>query len=160
MIRIIVACDQNNLIGTDKTANQIPWHNQEDFLHFKNTTLNKTLLMGRKTFEAIGKPLPKRHTYVLTKNLHVSNFDNVTYVDDLVQVIQRCREENIDLYICGGASVYKQAFSLCDEILLSRIPGEYVGDTWLEDFSEWYELDHIENRETFDLEVYKRRKHD
>ena len=121
MITIIVAADQNNLIGKKGTDNGMPWHNSEDFKHFRSTTLNHTLLMGKTTYQAIGKPLPKRHTIVLSHNFED---ERVEVVDDLVGTIQSFKERGEDLFISGGASVYKQALPYCDQILLSRIPGD------------------------------------
>lgn len=106
MITIIVAADQNNLIGKKGTDNGMPWHNSEDFKHFRSTTLNHTLLMGKTTYQAIGKPLPKRHTIVLSHNFED---DRVEVVDDLVGTIKAFKERGEDLFISGGASVYKQA---------------------------------------------------
>ena len=119
MITIIVAADKNNLIGKKGTDNGMPWHNSEDFKHFRSTTLNHTLLMGKTTYQAIGKPLPKRHTIVLSHNFED---ERVEVVDDLVGTIQSFKERGEDLFISGGASVYKQALPYCDQILLSRIP--------------------------------------
>ena len=117
MITIIVAADKNNLIGKKGTDNGMPWHNSEDFKHFRSTTLNHTLLMGKTTYQAIGKPLPKRHTIVLSHNFED---ERVEVVDDLVGTIQSFKERGEDLFISGGASVYKQALPYCDQI-----PGNY-----------------------------------
>ena len=153
MIYMIVAVDKNNLIGTDKTYNHIPWHNKEDFKHFHSTTLNKTILMGRNTYEAIGKPLSKRNTIVLSFEMMDNLPESVACSTDLEGTIQAFRDRGEDLFVCGGASVYKCALPLCDTLLLSRIPGDYEGNAWFPDFTEYYELDHVEPRETFDLEI-------
>ena len=158
MITIIVACDKNNLIGNSQSPSGMPWHNAEDFAHFKKTTLNHTILMGRKTYEAIGKPLPKRKTLVLSSQ-PLQLPAGAKCVKNLEQTLQHFRQIGEDLYICGGASIYRQCYLYADQILLSRIPGEYTGDAWLADFSEHYVLDHCEKKETFTLEVYVRRNH-
>ncbi len=154
MITIIVAADKNNLIGKKGTDNGMPWHNSEDFKHFRSTTLNHTLLMGKTTYQAIGKPLPKRHTIVLS---HSFEDERVEVVDDLVGTIQSFKERGEDLFISGGASVYKQALPYCDQILLSRIPGDYTGETYFPDFSEYnYRLVEEKPFETFTLEIYQK----
>lgn len=154
MIAIIVACDANNLIGKKDSDNGMPWHNSEDFKHFKNTTINHTILMGKTTYLAIGRPLPKRHNIVLSHNLQD---ERVEVVEDLKKTIDAYKEKNEDLFITGGASVYKQALPYCDTILLSRIPGEYTGETYFPDFSEYnYRLIEEKPFETFTLEIYKK----
>lgn len=154
MIAIIVACDANNLIGKKDSDNGMPWHNSEDFKHFKNATINHTILMGKTTYLAIGRPLPKRHNIVLSHNLQD---ERVEVVEDLKKTIDAYKEKNEDLFITGGASVYKQALPYCDTILLSRIPGEYTGETYFPDFSEYnYRLIEEKPFETFTLEIYKK----
>ena len=158
MIDIVVAMDKNNLIGTDQTPNHLPWHHKEDFQHFRKLTMGKSILMGKNTFEAIGKPLPKRHTIVLSFEMLKDLPEGVDCVTDLQKVIDDFRRRKEDLYICGGASVYKAALPYCDRLILSRIPGDYEGDTWFPDFIEaGYELERIEPRETFQLEIYRRK---
>lgn len=158
MIDIVVATDKNNLIGTDDTPNHIPWHNKEDFQHFRKLTMGKTILMGRTTYEAIGKPLPKRHTIVLSFTPMEDLPENVSCATNFEKVIADFRNRNEDLYICGGASVYKCALPYADRLILSRIPGEYKGNAWFPDYLEaGYELESIEPKETFQLEIYRRK---
>ncbi len=157
MIDLIVAMDKNNLIGTDATANHIPWHNKEDFQHFRSTTLNKHILMGKNTFEAIGKPLPKRHTIVLSFEPIENLPENVSNATNLEEVINDFKSRGEDLYICGGASVYQCALPYCDRLLISRIPGEYEGNAWFPEFMSYgYELESSEDKGTFTLEIYRR----
>lgn len=158
MIDMIVAMDKNNLIGTDATENHIPWHNKEDFQHFRSTTLNQHILMGKNTYEAIGRPLPKRHTIVLSFEMLEGLPENVSCSTNLEATINEYKERGQNLYICGGASVYKCALPYCDRILLSRIPGEYEGNAWFPDFKEYgYELESEEDKGTFTLEIYRRK---
>lgn len=159
MINIVVAMDQNRLIGTDQTKNHLPWHNAEDFRHFRTLTTGKTILMGRRTYEAIGRPLPNRTTIVLSKQKELPLPNSVQQAASLSAVIEHFRQQRQDLYICGGANVYKQALPLADRIILSRIPGTYEGNVWFPDFSADYELAEVENRETFQLEIYRRKIH-
>lgn len=157
MIDIVVATDKNNLIGTDKTANHIPWHNKEDFQHFRALTIGKTILMGKNTYEAIGKPLPKRHTIVLSFEMLYDLPENVSCATDLEKVIREYQARQEDLYICGGASVYRCALPYGDRLILSRIPGDYEGNVWFPEFEDLYELESIEPKETFQLEIYRRK---
>jgi len=153
MIAMIVACDEDYLIGQDGTDNGLPWHNSEDLRHYKATTLNHAIVMGRKTYEAIGRPLPKRHTIVLTRG----DYDDgrVEVCHDLKALTDDYRERGEDLFICGGASVYEAAMDVCDTILMSRIPGHHKGNAWFPEFkSHGYTLTRSEPYETFVLETY------
>lgn len=155
MIYLIVAIDQDYLIGKEGTRNGMPWNVPEDLKHFKETTLNKTIVMGRTTYEAIGRPLPNRHTIVVTRK----GFDDkrVEVRNSLEDVINQYRQENKDLYIAGGASIYKQALPLVDTLLISKIPGKHDGETYFPKFDDLgFKLEETKGYETFDLEIYKR----
>lgn len=155
MIRIIVAMDENQLIGKNDSSNGMPWVNKEDLLHFKNTTVNKTILMGSTTYRAIGRPLPNRHTIVVSFDKF--DDDRVEIRDNLVEVINEYKEKGEDLFISGGASIYKQSLEYADELLISRIPGEYEGETYFPDFSGYgFELKETKPFETFELQIYRK----
>ncbi len=153
MIAMIVAADKNNLIGTAKTKNGIPWHNAEDFRHFREMTIGQTILMGRKTYEAIGRPLPKRHTIVLSRK-KLALPPEVEQAFSLTEVLSAFRDSPKTLYICGGASVYEAFLPYTDILYLSRIPGEYEGEVYFPDFD--MPLEQIIQKETFTLEIYRR----
>lgn len=158
MIYMVVACTTDYLIGTAKTKNQIPWENKEDLAHFKQTILHKTLLMGRKTFDAIGKSLPQRTMLVLSKRKQTANNNRVVYVDDLKKIMTDFQSSGDDLYVCGGKAVYEVSLPYVDIILLSRIPGQYQGEvylsnSWLDDFQLVTKIP----RNTFELEIYRRK---
>jgi dihydrofolate reductase len=120
----IVAMNAERVIGN---KGGIPWHLPEDLLHFRATTLNHPVVMGRKTFDSIGRPLPKRTNYVLTRNPDWKH-DGVTTVS--------CYEHLADLkldgtvFIIGGAEIYEQLLPFTDEILVSHVGGNDVGDTY------------------------------
>ena len=126
MISIIVATDDDLLIGKKDSKNGMPWHNKEDLQHFKKTTLNRTILMGKTTYLAIGRPLPNRKTIVVTKS--GMDDERVEVRNDLIEVIQEYKDKNEDLYISGGASIYKQALPYVDELIISRIPGKVFSE--------------------------------
>lgn len=156
MISIIVATDNDLLIGKKDSKNGMPWNNSEDLKHFKETTINKTIVMGITTYNAIGRPLPNRETIVLT---HQKDFkdDRVTIYDDLEALVNKYRQEDKDLYIAGGASVYKQSLPLVDELLISRIPGQHSGETYFPNFDDYgFKLVNKKEFETFTLETYRK----
>ncbi len=155
MISIIVATDDDLLIGKKDSNNGMPWHNKEDLQHFKKTTLNKTILMGKTTYLAIGRPLPNRKTIVVTKS--GLEDDRIEVRNDLIEVIQEYKERKEDLYISGGASIYKQALPYVDELIISRIPGKHTGETYFPSFEEYnFQLEKETQMETFVLQIYKK----
>lgn len=159
MITIIVAADDDLLIGKKGTRNGMPWTNKEDLQHFKKTTLNHTVVFGINTFKAMGeRPLPKRQTIVITHQDY--QHDGITVVHDLKSVIDDYRKRGEDLFICGGAGIYKQALGMADVLLLSRIPGKHTGETYFPDFSQsGYHLVERTPFESFTLEKYVREDH-
>ncbi len=159
MITIIVAADEDLLIGKEGTANGMPWTNKEDLKHFKQTTLDHDVLFGMKTFKAMGeRPLPRRHTIVVTRSDYQN--EKVSVAHDLKAVIDQYKKEQKDLFICGGAGIYKQALDEADVLLLSRIPGHHSGETYFPDFhGHGYVLKEKIPFETFTLEKYVRENH-
>jgi len=125
----IAAMAENRVIGS---GNELPWHVPEDFRWFKSKTIGKTLLMGRKTFQSLGKPLPKRRTIVLYR----SDFsaDGVTVVATLDELKAALTES--ELWICGGAEIYRMTMDRWDELFLSVIDGEYGGDVFFPEFED------------------------
>ncbi len=155
MISIIVAMDDEQLIGKKDSSNGMPWVNKEDLKHFKETTTNKTILMGYTTYQAIGRPLPNRKTIVVS--FEPFDDERVEVRTSLEEVIQEYKEKGEDLYISGGASIYKQSLPLADQLLISRIPGTHIGETYFPDFDEYgFELVETKPFETFQLQTYRR----
>lgn len=135
-IAIIAAIAQNNVIGHN---NQLPWHLPADLQWFKQQTLNKPIIMGRKTFESLGRALPKRHNIVITRQ---ANFvaDNIVVCDSLDKAIieakDYCTQHNIDeMMIIGGAEIYKQALDLADTLYITHVDISPEGDTFFPQFN-------------------------
>ena len=155
MINIIVATDEDLLIGKKDSRNGMPWNVPEDLQHFKATTLNKTILMGLTTYQAIGRPLPNRKTIVVS--FEPFEDERVEVRSSLEEVIEEYRSSGEDLVISGGASIYKQCLPIADQLLISRIPGKHEGETYFPNFDEYgYKLVAQKPFETFTLESYKR----
>lgn len=155
MISIIVATDENLLIGKKESPNGMPWNVPEDLKHFKETTVGKTVLMGLTTYQAIGRPLPNRKTIVVSFDEFADDRVEVRY--DLKEVIQEYKDKGEDLFISGGASIYKQSLPLVDQLLISRIPGTYTGETYFPDFSEYgFRLVDEKPFQTFTLQTYRK----
>ena len=155
MINIIVATDEDLLIGKKDSRNGMPWNVPEDLQYFKATTLNKTILMGLTTYQAIGRPLPNRKTIVVS--FEPFEDERVEVRSSLEEVIEEYRSSGEDLFISGGASIYKQCLPIADQLLISRIPGKHEGETYFPNFDEYgYKLVAQKPFETFTLETYKR----
>jgi len=125
----IAAMAENRVIGS---GNQLPWHIPEDFRWFKSQTLGKTLLMGRKTFESLGKPLPKRRTIVLSRSDYQA--EGITVIRSLDELKTVLTEP--ECWICGGAEIYAMTLPWWDELLLSVIEGDFTGDAFFPVFED------------------------
>ena len=155
MINIIVATDEDLLIGKKDSRNGMPWNVPEDLEHFQASTLNKTILMGLTTYQAFGRPLPNRKTIVVS--FEPFEDERVEVRSSLEEVIEEYRSSGEDLFISGGASIYKQCLPIADQLLISRIPGKHEGETYFPNFDEYgYKLVAQKPFETFTLETYKR----
>jgi len=156
MIYLVVAHDVNRVIGKD---NKMPWHYPEDLKYFKSVTLNKNVLMGSNTLGSIisylGKPLPNRHTILLTSRKEVSyDVEIVNSIEDALD-----KYKNKDLFIVGGKSVYEQFLPYADYLYITLINKEYDGDTYFPeyDLNEW-ELLSNDNQDVLEFKIYKRVK--
>lgn len=142
MISIIVAVAKNGVIG-DK--NSLLWHLREDMIHFRTTTSGHPVVMGRKTYDSIGRPLPKRTNVVITRdtNLAIEGCTMVHSLDEAVAMFDKSEE----VFIIGGAQIYKQALPIADRIYLTVIDKEYEGDTSFPeiDYSAWNEISREEH---------------
>lgn len=141
-IAIIVAVSTNGVIGQN---NQLPWHLPADLQFFKQTTLNHCILMGRKTFESIGKPLPKRTSIVLTNNREWKQ-EGIEIVYSLDEAIEKAKNlGETTLYIIGGAQLFKQTMSVADIIYWTDIQEDIIGDTFLSppDSTVWKEVSRV-----------------
>lgn len=114
-ISIVVAASDNQVIGIE---NKLPWHLPADLKFFKNLTTGHTILMGRKTFESIGKALPNRRNLVITRDRHFTA-EGCELFHSMEEAIAACVEG--ETFIIGGDSIYKQALSLCNKIYLTRV---------------------------------------
>lgn len=124
MLSIIVAVAQNGVIGD---RNRLIWHISEDLRHFKALTSGHPVIMGRKTFESLGRPLPNRTNVVITRqNMEIPGCRVVHSLDEALALFPDPAEE---VFIIGGAQVYAQALPLADRFYLTRVERDYEGDT-------------------------------
>ncbi len=137
LISLLVAATENDVIGRD---HGMPWHLPDDLKHFKALTLGKPVLMGRKTYDSIGRPLPGRTNLVLTRTANWS-VPGVTVVGDLDAAV-RAAGTAPELVVAGGAQVYALALPRATRIYLTRIHATIDGDTRLPalDLTTWHEV--------------------
>lgn len=159
MISIIVAFDKNNLIGNDDA---LPWHYPDDLKYFKEKTLNKTVLMGRKTFDSIikrnNKPLPKRNNIVATCNKdYKCEFSNVKVINNLEEFLQVNHEDEI--FVIGGEKVYKIALKYADRLYITHINKEYKGNVYFPSINyDNYNLISSAKCDELEFCIYERKK--
>ena len=147
-IKAIAAMSENRVIGN---RGDIPWHLPEDFKWFKKTTMGDILVMGRKTYESIGRPLPGRDTYVLRRTpREITGVHSFTDLDALDQLIT-----NQTIWIAGGGEIYKQMLGKCSELYLTRVHRSVTGDAFFPEFESDFQLDSvIEKNDGFSIELW------
>ncbi|MBI3877442.1 MAG: dihydrofolate reductase [Verrucomicrobia bacterium] len=134
--KAIAAMSENRVIGA---GNRIPWHLPEDFKWFKRMTTDNVIVMGRKTFESIGKPLPNRETIVLSRTQF--NYPGVRTISSLAEI--NVREEARDVFICGGAQIYKMALPLCSDLYLTHVKRAVAGDIFFPPFEDQFVQENV-----------------
>ena len=141
----------NRVIGKD---GKIPWHIPEDFKWFKRTTSGEAVLMGRKTFESLGRPLPNRRNLVVTRG---DPPPGVEIVRDLASF--RAEDYPCDVWVIGGAEIYRQMLDRCELLYLSIIPRVVEGDTFFPPFEDQFELVGTVLKEPdFEVKKYRRKR--
>lgn len=159
MISVIVAMSKNRVIGKD---NKMPWHLPADLAYFKKTTMGHTILMGRKTFESMGRPLPGRHNVILTRQADYKP-EGCTVFHSMEEALEALRGK--DLYVIGGAEIIKEFLPIVDKLYLTLIDEEFEGDTFLPEFhpEDWVEVSRTpgvideKNRYPHDFIVYEKK---
>ncbi len=159
IISLIAALDKNNLIGA---YNEMPWHLPADFKHFKQVTMGKPVIMGRKTFQSIGRPLPGRQNIVISRNGFAA--DGITSAQSIEEALELSADAE-EVMIIGGGSFYRQMIDKADRMYLTHVEAECEGDTWFPSFdlNDWHIISqqkHLadeRNNFSFDIVVYERK---
>ncbi len=162
-MKILVACDENRVIGKD---NSLIWYLPADLKRFKALTTGQVIIMGRKTYDSIGKPLPNRTNIVVTrqKNYAVQGVEVVHSLEEAILKAKSLRSD--DIFVIGGAEIYQLAMSLADQIVLTKLHDIFDGDTYFPEISEkdWEIIDQIKgetdekNPFQFSFITYQRRQ--
>ncbi|MEH3033888.1 MAG: dihydrofolate reductase [Aeromicrobium erythreum] len=162
-VTLVVAMGANRVIGVD---GGLPWRLPEDLAHFKRLTLGHPMVMGRATFESIGRPLPGRATIVVTRDPTWSS-DGVETASSLDAALERARALDDEVFVVGGAQVYTEALErdLVDVLVVTRVAASPEGDTYFPrvDWDRWREVGRVPHegeaageRTTFDIVTYMR----
>lgn len=141
-ISIIVAIAENNAIGKN---NQLLWHLPADLKHFKQITSGRSIIMGRKTYESVGKPLPNRRNIVVTRqDIQIEGCEVVKSIDEGLAL---CKDEDA-VFIGGGAEIYRQAIDKTDIIYLTIVHKSFDADTFFPeiDYNRWKETAHEDHQ--------------
>lgn len=153
---------KNNVIGKD---NDLVWHLPADFKFFKQTTMGHTLIMGRKTFESLGNPLPNRNSWVVTRNEDYFA-EGITTFHDLDGAIKAAENSGLQtVFILGGGEIYRQSMDIADKLILTEIEEEFEGDTYFPDVDKnvWKEISReehnadVKNKYDFAFVQYERK---
>lgn len=157
MFSLIVAHDKDFAIGN---KGQIPWHLKEDFKQFKEKTVGKRILMGKVTFDGIGKPLPDRHTVVACfKGEEGENTENVTYITDLYKFLEDNKDSDEEIMVCGGMGIYKIALPYCKKLYISLVDGKHEADAFFPYYDvNDYDILKTNNYDGFTLIEYQKRE--
>jgi len=159
-ITLVAAAAENNVIGRD---GDLPWHLPDDFKHFKRLTLDHTLVMGRKTFEELGGPLPRRR-FIIVSRRPGEDSETVRWVDSLARAFELAAGEK-ELFVAGGGEIYRQTLELAQRIVLTRVHAAPQGDTHFPDVSnddwvlcdEQYHPADERHAHAFTIQIWERR---
>ena len=136
-ISIIVAMSQNSVIGL---KNELPWHISEDLKNFRKITINHSVIMGRKTYDSIGKPLKDRNNIVISRNASLV-IDGVEVVNSFENAISKTNESS-ETFIIGGGQIYSIALPIATHMYITKVDGIFDGDAFFPDYiqDEWKEV--------------------
>lgn len=163
MISFMVAMDENRVIGY---KNELPWHLPEDLKHFKRVTMGHPIIMGRKTFESIGRPLPGRENIIISRQEDYKK-EGCRVMNSLEEVEELIGKKSADEYfVIGGAEIFKELLPLADRLYITFIHEEFEGDTLFPPFimNEWelvsteQGLKNDQNPYDYEFLVYERKK--
>ncbi|MGQ5523824.1 dihydrofolate reductase [Chitinimonas sp. PSY-7] len=156
MLSLIAALARNYTVGIE---NRLPWHLSEDLKYFKATTSGHPIIMGRKTYDSIGRPLPGRHNIVVTRNpdWHVDGVTAVHSIQEAISAVGSTKE----IFLIGGASLYAEALPMADRLYLTEIEADIDGDAFFprwrpEQFKELRREHHQGEAFAYSFAVYER----
>lgn len=144
-LSIIVAMDRNRVIGNNDS---LPWHISADLKNFKKITMGKPIVMGRKTHESIGRPLPGRENIIITRD-KTYQAEGCTVLNSIEEILEHCKDTE-EVMITGGSEIYKHTLDQATRLYLTEVHAEVEGDTFFPEYNrtEWDEI----SREEFNAD--------
>jgi len=134
MLSLIAAIAKNRAIGKD---NHLLWHIPEDFKYFKTLTSGHPIIMGRKTYQSIGKPLPNRTNIIVSRDANYQP-DGCIAAHSLEEAIHKATDiDQTEVFIIGGGQIYEQGMTLADRLYLTIVKGDFAGDTFFPEYSQF-----------------------
>ncbi|WP_075982026.1 dihydrofolate reductase [Bacillus massilinigeriensis] len=135
MISLLWAMDENRVIGKN---NELPWHLPEDLKYFKRVTMGHPIIMGRKTYESIGRPLPGRENIIMTRNQDYK-MDGCQIMSSVDELLRFNKAQNDEVFVIGGAEIFKEVLPFADRLYLTQIHEAFPGDTFFPEIKmdEW-----------------------
>ncbi len=137
-LAILAAVSANRVIGLN---NALPWHLPADLKHFKQLTIGQIVVMGRRTFDSIGKSLPDRTNVVLTQQRHF-DWPDILTANSIQEVLEHFCDDDRRIFIIGGAEIFQQTLPLCQRLYLTEIQQDFAGDTFFPEYDrdDWREI--------------------
>ena len=137
-LAILAAVSGNHVIGLN---NSLPWHLPADLKHFKQLTTGHIVVMGRRTFDSIGKPLPNRTNVVLSRQ-HNLDVPGIITAHSIQEVLDHFTNDDRQIFVIGGAEIYRQTLPLCQRLYLTEIQQDFEGDTFFPEYDhdDWQEI--------------------
>lgn len=155
MITLIAAMTEDRVIGN---GNDIPWHIPEDFAHFKRSTLDHPIIMGRVTWDSLPRrPLPRRDNIVVSRS--PMNEQGMFHFSDVQEALDFASGRADEVFVIGGQTLYEQTIGLSDRLLLTHVKNTYEGDRYFPSFDkdDWV-IDLVEDHELFKIVDYRRKR--
>ncbi|MXS85814.1 dihydrofolate reductase [Nitrosomonas sp. HPC101] len=137
-LAILAAVAANRVIGRN---NSLPWHLPADLKHFKQLTIGQIVVMGRRTYDSIGKPLPGRTNVVLTRQHH-PDVPGIITAHSIQEILDHFAQDDRQIFIIGGADLYQQTLPICQHLYLTEIQQDFAGDTFFPEYdrADWQEI--------------------
>ncbi|MGE4318021.1 MAG: dihydrofolate reductase [Deferribacterales bacterium] len=151
-LSLIVAMTKNGVIGKD---NKIPWHIPQDLKLFKELTTGNVVIMGRKTYESIGRPLPNRENIVISNS--VKEIEGCLVFDSVLKAVRHAQTLDKGIFFIGGSELYRLVLDIVTHLYISWVKADYCGDTYFPEvcFSEW-KMEEVLDFEEFTMMHYSR----
>lgn len=155
MVSIIAAVAQNNVIGR---GGKLPWNIPEDMRYFKEKTIGNIVIMGRKTYESIGSPLPNRVNIAVTSHKVDGDVIAAESLEKAIKIAEEISQNSKEIFLCGGEQIYSEGLKFAQRLYLTQVKSEYEGDAFFPEFDKTqFVLKRCEEHEGFSFCIYEKK---